>query len=339
MKKLLKNVVLGLILILILAACNTIYEKQINKAKVTETSVQTGKETEAERNTNEGNTEEIKDTEEEIKEETEIIFVDREPPEVIDYQGPYYIKVNRKNNIVTIYALDSNGEKNHIIKTMVCSAGLSSSDKAGYNNDTPLGTFKIYQRYEWRYLYGNSYGQYSVRFNGHILFHSVPYKYQRKNSLKEGEYNKLGERASLGCVRLSVADAKWIYDNCPNGTVVEVCEEDESSVVKPLSIKIADGCEYAGWDPTDPSPDNPWTGKLPRLEGMKDIVLKQGSQADILGEVKGIDYDKTELVVEMETNLNRTEPGTYEIIYSTTGSMGATVYERVKVTVVEKIEE
>ena len=141
MKKLLKNVILGLSIILILVIGENIYEKQLKKEKEVQASLQTGKETETERNTNEGNTEEIHDTQEEIKEETEIIFVDREVPEIIDYHGPYYIKVNRKNNIVTIYTLDSNGEKDQIIKTMVCSAGLSSSDKAGYNNDTPYIKF------------------------------------------------------------------------------------------------------------------------------------------------------------------------------------------------------
>ncbi|MFR5209625.1 MAG: L,D-transpeptidase family protein [Clostridia bacterium] len=28
-------------------------------------------------------------------------------------------------------------------------------------------------------------------------------------------FNKLGEQASQGCVRLAVSDAKWVYDNCP----------------------------------------------------------------------------------------------------------------------------
>ena len=35
----------------------------------------------------------------------------------------------------------------------------------------------------------------------------------------------LGSRASHGCVRLSVADAKWIYDNVGAGTVVSIRED------------------------------------------------------------------------------------------------------------------
>jgi lipoprotein-anchoring transpeptidase ErfK/SrfK len=30
----------------------------------------------------------------------------------------------------------------------------------------------------------------------------------------------LGKRASAGCLRLSVIDSKWVYDNIPNNTTV-----------------------------------------------------------------------------------------------------------------------
>ncbi|HAH78565.1 MAG TPA: L,D-transpeptidase, partial [Ruminococcaceae bacterium] len=34
--------------------------------------------------------------------------------------------------------------------------------------------------------------------------------------------DKLGEPASHGCIRLPVEDAKWIYDNIPEGTKVVI---------------------------------------------------------------------------------------------------------------------
>jgi peptidoglycan hydrolase-like protein with peptidoglycan-binding domain len=43
--------------------------------------------------------------------------------------------------------------------------------------------------------------------------------------MKVSSYNKLGQRASHGCVRLTVADAKWIYDNVPAGVVVSIVED------------------------------------------------------------------------------------------------------------------
>lgn len=164
---------------------------------------------------------------------------------------PYLIKVNRQQNIVTVYVKNAYGEYTIPYKAMVCSVG--------FDDDTPLGTFQIYQRFKWLPLYGDVYGQYSVRFNGPILFHSVPYYTQDKGDLKYNEYNKLGNPASQGCVRLSVADSKWIYDNCANGTVVIVYDSSAPEPLTPPSpIRIDPSSPNRGWDPTDPDPKNPW---------------------------------------------------------------------------------
>lgn len=165
---------------------------------------------------------------------------------------PYLIKVNRLANCVTVYTKDEAGEYTVPVKAMVCSVGL--------NDETPLESGRISDKYDWRLLFGNVYGQYAVRFNGHIMFHSVPYTVQSKDALKDGEYNLLGQPASQGCIRLSVADAKWIYDNCDNGTKVEVYDaEDPGPLGKPSAIKIDPNSALKGWDPTDPDVLNPWT--------------------------------------------------------------------------------
>ena len=38
----------------------------------------------------------------------------------------------------------------------------------------------------------------------------------------EEEGNKLGQPASHGCVRLTVADAEWFYNQIPEGTPVTI---------------------------------------------------------------------------------------------------------------------
>ena len=113
---------------------------------------------------------------------------------------PYLIRVNRLANCVTVYSKDSTGQYTIPIKAMVCSVGL--------DDGTPLENGQITDKYDWRLLFGNVYGQYAVRFNGHIMFHSVPYMKPSNSTLKEGQFNLLGEPASLGCVRLCVADVK-----------------------------------------------------------------------------------------------------------------------------------
>ena len=62
------------------------------------------------------------------------------------------------------------------------------------------------------------YAQYCTTISGDYLFHSVHYLGQGNyKSQPTKEFNKLGQHASHGCVRLSVMDAKWIYENCKAG--------------------------------------------------------------------------------------------------------------------------
>lgn len=164
---------------------------------------------------------------------------------------PYYIMVNRQANCVTVYEQDESGEYTIPMKAMVCSVGVSER--------TPLGTFRTSDKYTWRYLFGDVYGQYAYRINKNILFHSVPYYTKNKGDLESEEYNKLGEPASLGCIRLSVEDAKWLVDNCPSGTKVTIYDSpDPGPLGKPTPKKIDLNSPYKGWDPTDPDVGNPW---------------------------------------------------------------------------------
>ena len=93
-------------------------------------------------------------------------------------------------------------------------------------------------------------GQYCTRLgNTNILFHSVPGKTTSIHNITAEEYNKLGAPASHGCIRMTVADCKWIYDHCPSGTVVTVGDNLPAPFDRPEAEKIPEGQD---WDPTDP---------------------------------------------------------------------------------------
>lgn len=163
--------------------------------------------------------------------------------------GPkYYLKVSYTSNVVAIYTKDDSGEYNNLIRTMVCSTGTA----------TPRGgVYKLNYKYRWLPLFGGVYGQYCSRITGNILFHSVPYlRNHQPDSLEYWEYDKLGTAASAGCVRLTVADAKWIYDNCASGCYVEFCTT--LNVSKPSAAKISSNTTCRNYDLTDPVANNPW---------------------------------------------------------------------------------
>ena len=162
----------------------------------------------------------------------------------------YYIKVNYGANAITIYKKDENGYYSIPVKAMVCSCGTATPKS---------GVYKTSKGYEWGTLEGGTFGRYSTRIIGGILFHSVPYTSESEDSLEYWEYDKLGTTASLGCVRLSVADTKWIFDNCEVGTQVEFyTSSDPGPLGKPTAQKISDNVECRNWDPTDTSSNSPW---------------------------------------------------------------------------------
>ena len=171
-----------------------------------------------------------------------------------DTRPDYVVYVNRALNCITVKQKNEDGSLT-AIKAMVCSCGREGSS-------TPEGTFRTSDYYVWRKMVDNTYGRYAVRFYKGILFHSVPYIEDSPDTLEWEEFNKLGENASLGCVRLAAEDAKWIYDNCKPGTKVVVYSdaEEPGELGKPTKVKIKEDSPYRTWDPTDHSANNPWNG-------------------------------------------------------------------------------
>lgn len=171
---------------------------------------------------------------------------------VKDTRPTYIIYVNRTQNCVTVIEQKADGTST-VAKVMVCSCGRTG-------HETPEGVFSTSDYYDWRLMVDGTYGKYAVRFNNSILFHSVPYIQPEDDALEWDQYNLLGQNASLGCVRLAVADSKWIYDNCKVGTIVVVYSGDKivGDVTKPASIHIPENSPYRNWDPTDITINNPW---------------------------------------------------------------------------------
>lgn len=233
----------------------------------------------------------------------------------ISAESKYTIKVNKTTNCVTIY------ENNIPVKAMICSTGL--------NNGTPSGIFYTQAKYEWRSLLGNTWGQYSTRITGPYLFHSVCYTARNKDSLKTDAYNQLGQAASAGCVRLTVADAKWIYDNCPIGTRVIITNEQTDPLPKPKAMRLTANATYKTWDPTDPDNNNPWKKEFVKIKGNipKKIYAKDALTGAEMGEVlrQGVvAYDLANNIIhfDISCNVSTVTPGKYTIKYYATDCLG-----------------
>lgn len=188
-------------------------------------------------------------------------------PDNYAVENTYYIKVVINAQLVYIYSRDRAGNPKDLVRTLIVSTGI---DKG--SNATPLGRFMVLDaednsagKHKW-VKFDGSYGQFATRlfyiteesasgmkgyFTGY-MFHSELYRKTDPTSLIVAEYNTIGYPRSHGCIRMQIKDARWIYLNCPTGSIVEVVDgsPDPSlwSELRPPALPY--GTDY---DPTDPA--------------------------------------------------------------------------------------
>lgn len=121
---------------------------------------------------------------------------------------PYLIYVNLTEQKTFVYSGNINNWT--LKKAMACSTGT-------IDESTPQGVYTVKEKGEW--FYSDKYkqgGKYWVQFMGDYLFHSFPYDKDKTTVLD----TTLGVKSSHGCIRLSLDDSKWLYDNLKPGTKI-----------------------------------------------------------------------------------------------------------------------
>ena len=118
----------------------------------------------------------------------------------------YLVTVDLSNHRTVVFE----GSRNNWtpLKNWICSTGAPSTP-------TVVGDYTVGIR---GYSFGHGYTcYYYTQFYGDYLFHSVLYD-EGTSVIQDG---RLGYSISQGCVRLDIANAKWIYDNIPYNTHVK----------------------------------------------------------------------------------------------------------------------
>ena len=239
--------------------------------------------------------------EENVVLENEVVEIKTEEPKTSNTgKTKYKLEVNCEQNVVNVYTKDANGEYTNCVKAMLCSVGPATPTSGTYS-------LKKYGGWEWKGLFGDVFGQYATQITGNILFHSVPYTEKgNKASLEYWEYDKLGTPASMGCVRLTVKNAKWIYDNCMAGTPVTFYEDSNPGPLgKPTEQKISSETGYNNWDPTDPDPNNPWRNYGEEEEPQEEPQNNQ--EESNIEEVENIENSENTENIENSENVENIE--------------------------------
>lgn len=184
----------------------------------------------------------------------------------------YYIEVNRAACVVTIYMYNKKTKKFDIpVKTCTVCVGRDVSTNAGASalnlnsSFTPLGNYSICSngtavRYTMKPMHepdgSTVYARWCTHIVGNVYFHAIAVNSQSHYALSSYKMNLLGSPASAGCIRMSVADAKWIYDYASTGTKVKIVKGSKSKPGPLGKVKLPKSYSV-NYDPTDPAvPDS-----------------------------------------------------------------------------------
>lgn len=146
----------------------------------------------------------------------------------------YYILLDLKNQIVTVFEKDENGEYTKVVRRFICTSGrteLDPLDPLDEGTPTPSGIWKIggHERFGEFTAFKGTFAQYWTQIVGGVYFHSIMYDKRDVDTLQSGAFRRLGSKGSHGCVRLYVEDAKWLYYYACPGTTIKVTNSEESN--------------------------------------------------------------------------------------------------------------
>lgn len=184
----------------------------------------------------------------------------------------FYIEVNRAACTVTIFMKNKDTGKYDLpVKTCTVSVGRDTSTVAGtgaltlHSSYTPLGNYSICSngqsvKYTMKPMVepdgSTVYARWATHIVGNVYFHAIAVGSQSHYALSSSTYNRLGSPASAGCIRMTVADAKWIYDYASTGSTVKIIK-GKASKPGPMGKNAVIKTKGVSYDPTDPAvPDS-----------------------------------------------------------------------------------
>ncbi len=146
----------------------------------------------------------------------------------------YFFEVDINNQVVKVWKYnEETKDYTDLDRSFLCATGTKKYP-------TPLGTFVLSGRTaRWCEFptWGGGKAQYWTRIDDSIAFHSVLYSTNDEMALNVSSLTGLGKRGSHGCIRLTVADAKWIFEHVKKGMRVYIHEDGISDPELRYAIK------------------------------------------------------------------------------------------------------
>lgn len=130
--------------------------------------------------------------------------------------SPYFLYLDKSDHIMTVYGKDDTGNYTVPVKKFSVATGSSPSL-------TPVGTFTLGDKEEWHtWTWTNTYSPYCTEFDDGLYIHGPIYNSKDFDDVQQSSINEIGTNATSGCIRMYTEDCKWIYQNCPSGTKMQI---------------------------------------------------------------------------------------------------------------------
>ena len=154
-------------------------------------------------------------------------------PEVADVLSPartyepipplYFFEVDVNNQAVKVWRYNkTTKDYTDLERAFICASGTNKYP-------SPLGVFTLSGRKSPHCKFptwGGGEARWWTKITDEIAFHSVLYSDSGDDStLKVASFKGLGSRGSHGCIRMTVEDAKWIYQHAEKGMQVWIHED------------------------------------------------------------------------------------------------------------------
>jgi Uncharacterized protein conserved in bacteria len=138
-------------------------------------------------------------------------------------ESPYFIYVEKGAHTLSVFEKDEYGLYTKRVYTWSTAIGKTGSL-------TPVGTFAVGAKEEWHVWPARTVSPYATKFYekenryGGLFIHGPIYGYRTFGSLFEKTAKQIGTNCSSGCLRTETEAAYFVYELCPEGTLVKIVE-------------------------------------------------------------------------------------------------------------------
>ena len=138
-------------------------------------------------------------------------------------ESQYFIYVEKGAHTLSVFEKDGYGLYTKRIYTWSTATGKT-------NLLTPVGLFSVGENQEWHVWPAKTFSPYATKYYdsdnhfGGLFIHGPIYRERNFYSLFDNTARQIGTNCSSGCLRTETEAAYFIYQMCPEGTMVKIVE-------------------------------------------------------------------------------------------------------------------